>query len=76
MLLACYKLYGKNIIILRQYFFALELCTLPMETGPCKAAFLKWYYNPDDNKCHMFTYGGLQGMTIDSTHGMNVMQNV
>ncbi|XP_013879353.1 kunitz-type protease inhibitor 1 [Austrofundulus limnaeus] len=33
-------------------------CTQPPRTGPCRAHFPRWYYDPLDRKCHEFTYGG------------------
>ncbi|XP_072545852.1 kunitz-type protease inhibitor 1a isoform X1 [Salminus brasiliensis] len=36
-------------------------CTQPPVTGPCRASFTKWYYNPYDRKCNRFNYGGCQG---------------
>lgn len=37
------------------------LCLLPQVTGPCRAAFPRWYYNPKFGKCVRFTYGGCLG---------------
>lgn len=36
-------------------------CQLPKTTGPCKAAFKRFYYNIDKNLCEPFIYGGCQG---------------
>ncbi|XP_076835019.1 kunitz-type protease inhibitor 1a isoform X2 [Brachyhypopomus gauderio] len=36
-------------------------CTQSPVTGPCRASFTKWYYNPFDQKCHRFNYGGCNG---------------
>uniref|UniRef100_A0A3Q2W7G5 Serine peptidase inhibitor, Kunitz type 1 b n=1 Tax=Haplochromis burtoni TaxID=8153 RepID=A0A3Q2W7G5_HAPBU len=36
-------------------------CTEPPRTGPCRAKFPGWYYDPLDQKCHEFTYGGCDG---------------
>ncbi|KAM9465973.1 kunitz-type protease inhibitor 1a [Clarias gariepinus] len=36
-------------------------CTLPPVTGPCRHSTTKWYYNPYDQKCSRFNYGGCQG---------------
>ncbi|CAH3014892.1 unnamed protein product [Porites evermanni] len=38
-----------------------ELCELPPVTGPCRAAFPRWYYNSTAGKCLEFTYGGCMG---------------
>ncbi|KAK7133505.1 hypothetical protein R3I94_015400 [Phoxinus phoxinus] len=36
-------------------------CTDPPVTGPCRASFTRWYYDPLNKKCHRFTYGGCDG---------------
>ncbi|CAJ1077824.1 kunitz-type protease inhibitor 1-like isoform X2 [Xyrichtys novacula] len=36
-------------------------CSEPPLTGPCRASFAKWYYDPLEKKCYRFTYGGCQG---------------
>ncbi|XP_056337569.1 kunitz-type protease inhibitor 1b [Danio aesculapii] len=36
-------------------------CTDPPATGPCRAHFHHWYYDPLSKKCHPFTYGGCDG---------------
>ncbi|XP_055005721.1 kunitz-type protease inhibitor 1-like [Boleophthalmus pectinirostris] len=33
-------------------------CTLPPHTGPCRASFTRWFYDPLDQKCQSFTFGG------------------
>uniref|UniRef100_A0ABM5G4J8 Actinia tenebrosa protease inhibitors-like n=1 Tax=Pogona vitticeps TaxID=103695 RepID=A0ABM5G4J8_9SAUR len=38
-----------------------EICRLPKEVGPCLAAFSRWFYNGQTQKCEAFTYGGCQG---------------
>ncbi|XP_069064663.1 kunitz-type protease inhibitor 1 isoform X2 [Pleurodeles waltl] len=32
-------------------------------TGPCRASFTRWYYDPFKQKCFIFTYGGCSGNT-------------
>ncbi|CAH3153069.1 unnamed protein product, partial [Porites evermanni] len=39
----------------------LETCNLPPETGPCKAAIPRYFFNPHTHECERFTYGGCQG---------------
>lgn len=34
-----------------------EICSLPSEIGPCKAAFDRFYFNPATKKCESFIYG-------------------
>ncbi|XP_015806393.1 kunitz-type protease inhibitor 2 [Nothobranchius furzeri] len=38
-----------------------EHCMLRPETGPCRAAFPKFYYDPDSTSCKSFVYGGCGG---------------
>lgn len=38
-----------------------SVCALPMEVGPCRASFPKWYYDSDLGECTMFAYGGCRG---------------
>lgn len=37
-------------------------CTLRPEPGPCKGLFKKFYYDPAQNACRSFIYGGCQGV--------------
>ncbi|XP_077578549.1 kunitz-type protease inhibitor 2 [Stigmatopora nigra] len=36
-------------------------CSLPMEVGPCRAAFPRFYYHTVNKTCLEFTYGGCRG---------------
>ncbi|KAM9354518.1 kunitz-type protease inhibitor 1-like isoform 2-T2 [Pholidichthys leucotaenia] len=36
-------------------------CTEPPMTGPCRASFPRWYYDPLNQKCFSFTFGGCNG---------------
>ncbi|MED6243474.1 hypothetical protein ATANTOWER_020873 [Ataeniobius toweri] len=36
-------------------------CVEPPLTGPCRASFTRWYYDPTDRKCQRFTFGGCEG---------------
>jgi len=38
-------------------------CNLPPDTGPCKAAFPMFYFDPATGTCESFTYGGCDGNT-------------
>uniref|UniRef100_A0A452IFK0 BPTI/Kunitz inhibitor domain-containing protein n=1 Tax=Gopherus agassizii TaxID=38772 RepID=A0A452IFK0_9SAUR len=38
-----------------------EPCTAPRLTGPCRAAFPRWYYDPAAGACKQFIYGGCKG---------------
>uniref|UniRef100_A0A1A7YII5 Serine peptidase inhibitor, Kunitz type, 2 n=2 Tax=Iconisemion striatum TaxID=60296 RepID=A0A1A7YII5_9TELE len=40
---------------------ASEHCMLSPDSGPCRAAFPKFYYDPDTNSCKGFVYGGCSG---------------
>jgi hypothetical protein len=35
-----------------------EQCTLKPETGECKAAFRRYYYDANEKRCKEFTWGG------------------
>ncbi|XP_074387917.1 kunitz-type protease inhibitor 2 [Zonotrichia albicollis] len=37
------------------------LCSAPPVTGPCRAAFPRWFYVPAEKSCREFTYGGCRG---------------
>ncbi|MCB1744157.1 MAG: hypothetical protein KDK91_27555, partial [Gammaproteobacteria bacterium] len=38
-----------------------DACTLPAETGPCKAHLPRWYHNEQSGRCERFIYGGCAG---------------
>ncbi|KAM3911296.1 kunitz-type protease inhibitor 2 [Leptodactylus fuscus] len=35
-----------------------EYCAAPAFTGPCRAAFTRWFYDPSSSTCKKFIYGG------------------
>jgi hypothetical protein len=37
-------------------------CDLEPETGPCMAAFPRYYYDKEEKKCKEFTWGGCGGV--------------
>ncbi|KAJ8368668.1 hypothetical protein SKAU_G00086960 [Synaphobranchus kaupii] len=37
------------------------VCTLPGETGPCRASMPRWHFDMSHRKCVRFTYGGCAG---------------
>jgi hypothetical protein len=37
------------------------LCSLPADSGPCRAAIPRWFHNADTGACEPFTYGGCEG---------------
>lgn len=39
----------------------LEYCVPKAVTGPCRAAFPRWYYDAEKNSCASFIYGGCRG---------------
>ncbi|NXN38039.1 SPIT2 inhibitor, partial [Rhinoptilus africanus] len=40
---------------------ACEHCVAPRVTGPCRAAFPRWFYAPANRTCQQFIYGGCRG---------------
>ncbi|KAM4742255.1 kunitz-type protease inhibitor 2 [Anableps anableps] len=38
-----------------------ELCEAEYQTGPCRAAFKRWFYNKEIGICQTFIYGGCSG---------------
>ncbi|KAH3711312.1 hypothetical protein DPMN_070817 [Dreissena polymorpha] len=37
------------------------ICSLPMNVGPCRGNFQRWYYDTNMRKCQPFRYGGCRG---------------
>jgi hypothetical protein len=42
-------------------FLIADMCNLPMDSGPCRGAFRKYYYEPGSRACREFVYGGCDG---------------
>uniref|UniRef100_A0A8C5LGY3 Kunitz-type protease inhibitor 2 n=1 Tax=Jaculus jaculus TaxID=51337 RepID=A0A8C5LGY3_JACJA len=38
-----------------------EYCIPKAVTGPCRAAFRRWYFDAEKNSCDSFIYGGCRG---------------
>ncbi len=38
-----------------------NVCNLPVKSGPCKAAFRKYFFNSKTGSCTKFLYGGCHG---------------
>jgi amyloid beta (A4) precursor-like protein 2 len=38
-----------------------EICAKPALMGPCRARLSRWRYNPIEEKCVTFVYGGCHG---------------
>ncbi|XP_015905919.2 PI-stichotoxin-Hcr2f-like [Parasteatoda tepidariorum] len=38
-----------------------DVCSLPSETGPCRAAARRFFFDKASGECKPFTYGGCQG---------------
>ncbi|CAH8607697.1 unnamed protein product [Dicrocoelium dendriticum] len=43
------------------YSQPLDFCKLPKDSGPCRASLLRFRYDPEQQKCTEFTYGGCLG---------------
>jgi len=47
-------------------------CSLIPEVGPCNAAFPKYYFDQNEQKCKLFTWGGCNGVVpFDSLEECN-----
>nr|XP_015922257.1 kappaPI-actitoxin-Avd3c-like isoform X2 [Parasteatoda tepidariorum] len=42
-------------------FVGEDACTLPTDSGPCKAYFIRYGFNCCSQKCEKFIYGGCLG---------------
>ncbi|VDM00886.1 unnamed protein product [Schistocephalus solidus] len=38
-----------------------EVCRLPKDTGPCVGTHIRYFYDPVEQKCRLFIYGGCLG---------------
>jgi len=38
-----------------------DICSLPPQTGPCRAAMPRWYKDSKSGSCAQFLYGGCEG---------------
>ncbi|GLH10987.1 Papilin [Gryllus bimaculatus] len=38
-----------------------DICSAPVDQGPCRAAFTNWYFNEAKRQCEAFIYGGCGG---------------
>ncbi|KAF4523767.1 hypothetical protein B566_EDAN013595 [Ephemera danica] len=38
-----------------------DACEQPLQAGPCRGNFPRWYYNKETRSCQSFTYGGCKG---------------
>ena len=41
--------------------FCIDICDLPPDPGPCRAAIPAFHYDADTETCRQFIYGGCQG---------------
>lgn len=64
-----------SLLILISYYDGVAHCTDPPVTGPCRASFTRWYYDPLNKKCHHFTYGGCDGNDNNFETTDNCMNN-
>jgi len=40
---------------------SLSICEQPLDGGPCRGEFERWFYNEQTGECMNFTYGGCKG---------------
>ncbi|OQV15699.1 putative Uncharacterized protein ZC84.1 [Hypsibius exemplaris] len=40
---------------------SVDICHLPKETGPCRAAMPRWHFDKTTKQCQQFIYGGCDG---------------
>ncbi|KAL3864685.1 hypothetical protein ACJMK2_006346 [Sinanodonta woodiana] len=64
---------GNNFLTLRQCQRRCT-CSLPKDTGPCRADFRRFFYNPINGRCEEFSYGGCSGnannfLSLDECQG-------
>ncbi|XP_051172898.1 PI-stichotoxin-Hcr2i-like isoform X2 [Leptopilina boulardi] len=52
-----YVFLNKNIFLKAEN----SVCSEPMKTGVCKAAFYRYAYDKTEDRCIQFIYGGCQG---------------
>ena len=43
------------------YWRSRDMCSLPLDPGPCRAIQRMWFYNPATSKCQPFIYTGCRG---------------
>ena len=51
---------GNNFETLAECEKRCDPCLLPRKSGPCLAAFPRWYYSKKTKKCRLFIWGGCQ----------------
>ncbi|XP_070581143.1 PI-actitoxin-Axm2b-like [Ptychodera flava] len=56
---------GCNVIFVDEFGIQVncadDICELPAETGSCKAAFPRWFFDKTTGECQEFMYGGCWG---------------
>ena len=50
-----------KFLIFNNTTIIIDICTLPKQTGPCKARYRRFYYDNISGQCKEFIYGGCQG---------------
>lgn len=40
---------------------SIVVCRLPMDVGPCRERYDRWYYDAERSSCQPFVYGGCAG---------------
>lgn len=53
--------YHRGTIFRQLVIFFPDVCNIPVDKGPCRAAFPKFYFDPITRTCQQFLYGGCDG---------------
>ena len=57
----CARFHSSITVVKSLYPSLQDICSLPAETGNCRAAIPRYAYDPKIGKCKLFSYGGCGG---------------
>ncbi|XP_055333296.1 uncharacterized protein LOC129584903 [Paramacrobiotus metropolitanus] len=52
-----------------------DVCSFPKDSGPCRAAFPRWYYDNKLGECKEFLYGGCEG-NVNNFHSKELCDSL